>query len=121
MPLTLDFLAHLLAFDVAWVVAFILGNLHWLFAFVATAYFFSGSKRVVGYFLILVMLVWSVFDLTSLMSWTVLAGGFLMLMYISRVAVLTYANDIPYLKTKIVIVMTIQMWIVVVLYNVFLV
>lgn len=103
-----DFLGHLLALDIAWIVALIIDNLFFLFAFLAAIHFFLEGKRVILGFLILTATIWLWSDFSSLVGAVVFTGGFLILHYMGKMAVLTFAEHSVALKKRMILVNEIQ-------------
>ena len=117
----LNFLSHLLAFDIAWIVALILNNLFFLFAFTAIMYYFMEGKRVLLGFFVITFVMWIWGDMENAAGLVIFATGFLSLYYITKVAVLAAAEHSPALKNKLIIVSEIQAIALVIIFNLFMV
>jgi len=57
-----------MSFDIAWIVDFIIANLHWLFAFSMFVIIAHNGKRPVWHLLVLVGLLWAIVDLEHLLG-----------------------------------------------------
>ena len=119
MGIFLEFASHLLAFDLGWIAWFILTNLHWVFAFIMVGYFFSEKKKTMVFFFLIIGVVWAINDLMQIIGWTVYVGAFFGILYISRIALAAFIEDVPYLKTKIMVVLTLHFFLVIIVYNLF--
>ena len=65
----LEFLSHLVSFDLAWIAALILSNLHWAFALFAFTFIGENGKRPVWHFLILIAMLYAFGDILGLGGW----------------------------------------------------
>lgn len=97
-----EFLSHVVSLDLVWVMQFILGNLHWLFAFFAISLIFFNGKKIKRRFIILVLVPWIWFDLTHAMGLVFLTGIFLVMYYVGEIALMKFAEDSPQLENKLV-------------------
>lgn len=117
-----EFLNAVISLDLNWLAGLFFNNLHYLFAFAAVCFFFwepSNKKLVIAFILIsLDFWVWADFEVFS--GWGIFVGGFLSLYYISKIALLTFAHDIPQLKKYFVVISTIQALAALVIFNIFL-
>ncbi len=59
----IEFLSHAAALDLGWIASFILGNLHWVFAFGAFVIISHSGRRPVWHFLVIVALLWAIVDM----------------------------------------------------------
>lgn len=116
-----EFLSHLLALDIAWIVALIVDNLFFLFAFSALMYYFMNGKRMFVGFLVITLLMWVWLDMEHAASMVLFAGGFLSLYYLTKVAVIAAAENSKALKNKLIIVGEIQAVALIIIYNLFMV
>ena len=117
-----EFLSAVVSLDVNWLAGLLFNNFHYLFFFAAIAFFFWGpsvKKTAISMALLIpVIWVWIDFDLMS--GWVIFVGSFLSLYYITKIAVLTFADDVPFLKNNLVIISEIQCVTLVIGYNLFL-
>lgn len=97
-----EFLYHLLQFDFAYILGFILSNLHWIFAFYILSHIFFGGKKSLKKAIILVLVPWIWTDFTNIMGLIYLSGAFLTMYYIGEVALLKFAEDVPRLENKLI-------------------
>ena len=117
-----DFLAAAVSLDVNWLAGLLFNNLHYLFFFAAFAFFFWGpsTKKAIISTGLVILVCWIWIDFQTVSGWAILAGGFLSLYYITKLVVLTFADDIPLLKNNLVIVSEIQALVLIIGYNLFL-
>jgi len=57
-----------MSFDFAWIITFIMGNLHWLFALFVFVVIAHDGKRPIWHFLVVVALLWAIVDIEHFMS-----------------------------------------------------
>ena len=116
-----DFLNAMLSLDFAWFVWLVQANVFFIFAFTAICFFFwngETKKTIVGLFLLSVV-AWTWVDFEMISGWVLFVGGFLAVYYITKVAVMTFAEDVPSLRNKLVIVSEVQFLVLVIIYNLF--
>ena len=104
----MEFLTHLLALDVEWLATLLLVNLHWLFFFVALIYMFCGGKNILKGVFVVTMLSWLYIDFGNLMGISILVGGYLIMTYLGKLAVLAWAENSPGLQNKLIPISEIQ-------------
>ena len=68
----LEFLLHLLSFDLSWIAMLVLNNLHWVFALVAFTILAEGGKRTTWHFLVLIGFLYAFVDVMELGGWILL-------------------------------------------------
>lgn len=115
----IEVLSHLLSFDFGWIFSLLINNLPWIFAMGAAAYFFFQGKNPLLGFIVLVTFIWSLMDFTKSIGWLYLVAGFLTVHYITRMAMLTFASDVPALKNKLLLIAAFQYWIWLTIFNLF--
>ena len=117
-----EFLAAVISLDVNWLVGLLFNNFHYLFFFAALAFFFWGpsTKKAAISTGLIILVAWSWIDFQTVTGCVILAGGFLSLYYITKIAVLTFADDVPFLKNNLVIVTEIHGLALIIGYNFFL-
>ncbi|MCX6798647.1 MAG: hypothetical protein NTW59_00950 [Candidatus Diapherotrites archaeon] len=64
-----EFLSHLLSFDLNWIAGLIMNNLHWLFAFAAFVIIAEKGHKPVWHFLAIVGLLYAFSDILNLAGW----------------------------------------------------
>ncbi len=116
----LNFLTHLLNFDIPWLVALVMNNLPFLFMFAAIVYFFFEGKKLVLGVILLSLVVWVWQDFTNASGTVLFVASFLMLHYITRLAVVAFAESVPSLKGRLVLVLQLQVIALFVFFNLFL-
>lgn len=65
----LEFLTHAMAFDLAWIVQLVMGNLHWLFALMAFVFIAEKGHRPVWHFLVLIGFLYAFLDVMEMGGW----------------------------------------------------
>lgn len=115
-----EFMAHAFALDLDWIISLIMSNLHYLFAFAAVVYFFLEGKKVILGVIIISLLLWAVMDLGTVAGFVVFVGGFLIINYLTKLALLTFVEDTTF-KKWLIPVSTAQAYIVLLAYNYFMV
>ena len=104
----IEFIVHLLQFDIAWIIGVFLSNLFWVFGLSALVYFIFGEKQFWQGFILMVLDIW-LFDIFGAVSGiSIFSAKTLTLYYITKIAVLAIAENSPALKDKFVIISTIQ-------------
>lgn len=99
----IEALHALLNFDLAFFVDIFLNNLFWLFAFYVMVQIFFEGKNTLQWFLIWIIEIWIILDWEHLTGFVFTAGGFLVIYYITKIAFLAYAENIPALKKHLVL------------------
>ncbi|MBI4210862.1 MAG: hypothetical protein HY544_05135 [Candidatus Diapherotrites archaeon] len=97
-----DILVHAAALDLGWLIDAAIGNLLWLFMFVAVSYLFFGGKRPLRAFLHVTLAVLFFASLLPFMGLGELAGPFLPLYYIIELSALKFAETTPALAKRLV-------------------
>lgn len=97
-----EFFYHIVQFDFAYILEFVLLNLHWIFAFFALSFIFFSGKNTIRRFFILFLVPWIWFDFTGIMELIYLSGTFLTFYYIGEVALMKFAEDTPQLADKLI-------------------
>ncbi|MCR4368443.1 MAG: hypothetical protein NUV67_00890, partial [archaeon] len=97
----------------------VMNNLLWVFVFYALIHYFLDGKRTIYFFLTLVVLIWAFIDFDSLTGLTWKAAGFLLIYYMSKLAVLAWAENSPRLRNKLLIVSEVQFLALLLIYTFF--
>jgi len=116
-----EFLQAVVTLDLNWLAWLVFNNLQWVFAYCTISFFFFGpspKKVAVGFFLISV-LMWAWADFESLSAWGIFVAGFLILYYISKIAIMAFAEEVPQLRKHLVAISTIQAISLMVVFNLF--
>lgn len=117
-----EFLAHLASFDLAWVFAFVLSNLHWLFFFALFAYFFWGeksSRKWVFMTAFFIFWVWVWGDVSIGMAGWGLPPAFAFAFIVSFIAREAFINGNPHFKGKELFIAEMTFFVLFIAYNVF--
>ena len=116
-----EFLYHLLLLDIAWILGFFLDNLVWAFALAAISYTLFGGKQFFYGLAVLTLVLWIDASFETLTGWTIFAGGFMTIYFLSSFFLMTFAYW--QFKTTKAIIYAESLWFYVSLigYNLFLV
>jgi len=115
-----NFVSHLVSLDVVWLYSFIANNLLLFFMLFAGVHIVSAGKNVVWNFLTVMFLFWIELDFLMLAGWVFYTASILMFVYISRVALLVFAETFPQLENKMVIIVALHGISMLILFNVIL-
>jgi hypothetical protein len=101
-----DFLNALLSLDIGWFIWMLKANIIYLFAFSAICFFFweKNMRKVPVAVLLFIIVAWSWVTFAMISGWVFLAGSFLAINYILKIASLTVAEETPALKNKLPLV-----------------
>jgi len=90
----IELFGSMLALDFVFLIDMIMNNLFWVFGFLAAGYVFSSGKRsaIVGLFF--ASLVLASMDMFSLVHFTIYTAYGLMMLYLVRVALLLFLENI---------------------------
>ena len=116
-----EFLVHLISLDFHWLIGLVMNNLHFLFIFFAISYFFFDGKNYILAMFLLILDVWLVADMEKVTGLLVFVGGFLTIFYITKLAIVTFAEDSEKLRKYLVPISTAQAYGAFIIYNYFLV
>ena len=110
-------LVHLGALDLGWFINLVIGNLFWLFAFYAIMFYFMGGKRTLYFTILFALIMWAFSDLEVLagLFWT--SAAFLLLYYVTKLAVVAFIESTPKLNKYLVIIATLQFYILFLIFN----
>jgi len=109
----------LLSLDISFFVGIAIDNIFWIFAFYALIFYFMEGKRTIYFFLLLTVLIFAFIDFESitLIGWS--AASFLLIYYITKLAVLAWAENSPSMKNKLVLISEIQFLGLLIIYTFF--
>ena len=94
--------------DINFFINIFMNNLLWVFVFYALIHYFMEGRRVIYFFLVFSFLLWSFVDFEILTGLAWNAAGFLLIYYLTKIALLTLAEDIPSLKNKLLWISEVQ-------------
>ena len=116
-----DFFNAIISLDAGWFVWMLQNNLVYLFAFIALCFFFweKNLKKTIAATILLSIVAWAWVTFEMVSGWVLFVGGFLAVYYITKLAILIFAQDVPQLKNKLIIISEIQFLVLVVAYNLF--
>lgn len=114
-----EVISHAIALDFGFFVEFILANLFWLFTYYTVMHFFFNGKRVLYFTLLfgVLMWAWSDFQTISGLYWTV--PSFLLIYYITKLAIVSIVDTTPFLKKYTVVISTLQFYVLFLIFNFF--
>lgn len=112
---------HLVVLDLGWFISIIMGSFHYIFALVATIYIFFDGKHILKGFFWITIILWALADLGPIANLAVFVGGFLALLYLTKLALLTITEDSSVFQKYFVPISSIQAYVVLLIYNWFLV
>jgi len=117
-----EFLNAVITLDLKWLADTVFLNLHYLFVFFALSYLFWDRKfkKAVFATLLFCLVAWAWGDFENVFGWFLFAGGFLSIYYVTKLVVLTFAENIPELKNNLVLVSELQFLLLFAAYNLFL-
>lgn len=122
MPQVIDFFTHLFTLDIGFFVWLILANIFFLFVFAAVCHYFYPKAKLKTYIMLFIFFcisMWALADFSSAVGWTMTGAVFLMLLYITRMALLTFIES-PKLPTRVLIIVSIlQFYAIYIFYNIF--
>lgn len=121
MSLAIEFFVRLLSLDLQWFIELAMDNIFWVFLFVLIAFVYNEFKWNAKTFFIVIFWFWISIPFIGSLGWIYLVGGFFFLNYVSRITLLTFTETIPSLKGRLPIIMLIQFFTVLIIYNLFLV
>ena len=110
----------LFALDLGFFIDIFMNNLFWVFAFYVMLYIFFDGKNMVYWFIFWSFLVWAIVDFQDLTGIVFTAGGFLFLYYLSKIALLGFAESVPGLRRYMVVISTVSAYTLMVVYTFFL-
>ncbi|MBN1940712.1 MAG: hypothetical protein JW772_00860 [Candidatus Diapherotrites archaeon] len=114
-----EFFHSLMSLDINWFVTLIGNNLIWLFMFTALIFFFFNGKKVVAGVIVFSLVAWAWMDFETYGGIVIFAGGFLAIYYITKLAVLMFAENTPELSSKLIWITEIHGILLIVAYNIF--
>lgn len=110
---------HLLALDLPWLISLITGNLFWLFTLLAAVYMIQKGKHVLWAFILVVAIILFSADLAPYYGLAIYTASGLMLLYLLRLAVLSFTEHNARLKKYFKLAWFLTFWVVIYVYNVF--
>ena len=115
----IQFLVHFMNLDIGWLLYLLLNSLPFLFAYICVLFIFSGGnlKTTLYGTLVLSLNMWALVDFVGILGLTVFVGNLLMLFYMGKFTVLTFAEQSPRLKKNLFLFNEIQGWGTIVLFN----
>lgn len=117
-----EFLNAAISLDVNWLAGLLFNNFHYLFAFAAICFFFWGpsTKKVAISVFLFCLVAWTWVDFELMSGWILFGGAFLSIYYITKFAILTFAEEVPALRNNMVVISEAQAIGLIIIYNLFL-
>ncbi len=109
----------LFALDLGFFIDVFMNNLIWVFAFYVMIYIFFEGKNTIYWFIFWTFLVWAILDWQDLTGIVFTAGAFLFLYYLSKIALLGFAESVPALKKYLVVISTVSAYSLMLIYTFF--
>ena len=116
-----QFLEALLSLDLGWFTWLVEHNIVYAFAFFALCFFMwdGNVRKALGATILLSLVAWIWVDMESISGMVIFAGSFLAIYYITKIAVMAFAEDVPALRKHLVLVGEVQFVVVLLVFNVF--
>lgn len=111
------FTNHLFSLDLPWIVEFILNNSFWLFGFIAAGYFLAPHRGMFLNLVVLSALIMISVEFTNYFDLLVYTSIGLMLLYISRMAILLALEHTPGWSKHIPLAWILSFLVVIFIYN----
>ena len=112
---------HLLSLAIGWFADLLMGNLFWVFAFIAIMYFFTEGRKVPLAAAILVVDIFALTAMTDMSGMIFLSGGFLGIYYITKIIFLKLVEDSKSFRRWMIPASAIHGLVLIVIYNWFMV
>ena len=104
----IEFVSNLLSFNLGWFISLVLNNLFWVFAYALLVHIIFNGEKMVAAFVLFALDVW-LWDVFGLLSGVSIFGAqTLVIYYITKIGVLAIAEKSETLKSKFVVVSSIQ-------------
>ncbi len=84
----IEILSNLVSLNISYFIHLVMNNLFWLFGFAAVSYYFRGKNFCLRFFTT-VFMVYGMLDMQKVHNLYYFVGGALIILYLSRMAVLT--------------------------------
>jgi len=114
------FIYNLFNFNLSWIVDFILNNLFWLFAFIAAGYYLNPARGPFKSLVMFSLLIMISVEFTDYFNLLIYVGIGLMLMYITRMAILLALENTQGGSRYIPLAWVLSFFFVLFIYNIFL-
>lgn len=112
----LEVLQAAIVLNIGFFIDLFLGNLFWFFLFYTAMHYFIGKKQL--YFALLfsaVMWAWTDLEFFSGLTWVV--PSFLLIYYVTKLAVVALVETTPSLRKYVVVISTLQFYVLFLVYN----
>ena len=118
-----EFLNAAITLDLSWLATLVLTNLHYLFLIGILCFFFWGpsTKKVVISTILLSVVLWTWADLEFFSGWAWALPLFLGIYYISKLAIVAFAENTPGLSKHLVLIQEVHFIGLFAVFNIFIV
>ncbi|HZX20579.1 MAG TPA: hypothetical protein VFF13_06225 [archaeon] len=113
----LEVLHSVISLDIGFFIDLFFDNLFFFFAFYVLIHIFVEKKDTFFYVLILLIVLWAFEDIETFTGLTFLSASFLIVYYITKLAVVAFAESVPSLRKYTIIITTIQFYVAYVIFN----
>ena len=110
-------LQALLSLNFTFFIDIFLDNWFLFFGFYALMYFFLEKKNTLFYTIILIIILSSFVDIEHLTGLALISSGFLVIYYVTKIALLAFAEDSPLLRRYMLVLSTLQFYVAFFIYN----
>ncbi len=107
MSIFFEFFGALAALNFSWIIAFILGNLLWLFFFATIVYILFNGQKFFTAFVFFVFAIWLWNDFSALTGVGFIGAKVIAIYYVSKMAILTVVENNKNLKKHLVVISTV--------------
>lgn len=104
----LDALQALFALDIGFFIDVLMGNILWAFLFYAIMYIYTDGKHTLYFFLLFTAVMWAYIDFEKITGIVWSAASFILIYYVTKLAVIAIAEKTPALKSRLFLVSEVQ-------------
>jgi len=108
-----------MSLNLGWFVELILGNLFFVFGFLAMMYYFFEGKKLIKTTIVITLVLYAVTDFEKVTGFVIIVPAFLAIHYIAKLAVLGFAETIPALKRWMMVVNNLELIAAFFIFNIF--
>ena len=115
-----EMLLRLFTLDIGWYVSAIMANLLWIFLVTVIMYYFLGGKNVLKGVILFFINAHLWIAVGNMYGIVIIAGGFLGVYYITKLATVMFSETIPGLRRWTILVASLQFFVLLIAYYAFL-
>ena len=116
-----EVMVHVLSFDVVWLMEFFFANLLWFFMLTAGIFLFTDGKKVLPNLITFLAIIWISSDLKIFYNLSIYTAFGLLLLYLLRLSVLTMMQYTKGLSKYFKLAWFLSWFVVLYIYNIFLI